>query len=374
MTTPIYDKPDYSNGIWAYSGTRVVPSNDKVAEGHVVERPPYEISNYLENRQDQGIAYLLQSGIATWDSVTTYPVNAIIKKDGVLYQAISQNSDTDPASNSTIWKRAFYTYAEGSTLADQINNIRNTDGYLTLYVQRSTPILTGRAQGHGYLAEVGIPATGNENIGYSFTGNGSDGIFHNGSASVAVNNGSVVAVFQTPANIAETTKNVVTMDILNQALAAHQGYGVGDIYITTSTVDPATKWGYGTWEKFAEGMTLVGHSDNGSDPNWTRTVLNTFGAYTIALTADNAPPHKHFAIKDQYGGDGDLSATYNIATSAHRTESDYKGYILGGTTNKIPDRAMTSNPIGTSGAPITDAVPHDNVQPSMVVYFWRRTA
>lgn len=374
MPTPIYDKPDYSNGIWAYAGTRIVPSNDKVAEGHVVERPPYEISNYLENRQDQGIAYLLQNGIANWDSVTTYPANAFVKKDGFVYRAISQNTNIDPASNSTIWTRAFYSYSDGYDLASQVNNIRNTDGYLTLYVQKSAPVLNGRAWGYGYLAQTGLPATGEENIGYAFRNNGGDGIFHDGSVAVAVNNGSIVARFQTPAAITETTKNVVTMDILNQALAAHQSYKVGDVYITTATEDPATRWGYGTWERFAQGRTLVGYSENGSDPNWTRTIMNTFGEYSVMLTADNAPPHTHFAIKDQYGGESDLNATYNIATSAHRVESDYKGYILGGTTNKIPDRARTSNPIGTNGAPITESTPHNNVQPSVVVYFWRRTA
>lgn len=365
MATPIYDKPNFTNGLWAYAGNKIVPSDEKVATGHVVERPPYEISNYLENRQDQGIAYLFQRGISDWDNLTTYPKDALVGRNGVIYQAISQNDNSDPASNSVIWKRAFYSYSEGDALNTIINRIRTEEGFLNLYVSKSNPIVDGRVKGHGYTADAGVALTGQENVGYSFNNALLDGLYHDGAVPVILNDGSVVARFQTPQSLTENSKNVVTMDILRQVIGNQQGYGVGDIYITTTAGDPAVRLGYGTWEKYAQGLALVGHSDLGTSPNWTRTVGTPFGNYETTLGIPNLPPHNHstFPYNKFAGRAGDFGSGGMTAIQYDYTPSEMK------IANMTPDDWLnaTEKTVGS-------AIPFTNVQPSIVVYMWRRTA
>lgn len=362
MATPIFTKPSFINGVWAHEAGDGIdtPSNEKIAIGHVVEKPPFEIVNYIENRQDQGLAYLFQQGISEWENGFTYPVGALVKRSNVVYKAITQNTGADPLLSPAVWEIAFYRNADGVAVGNDVASIKNTEGFLSLYVSKANPVITGRVDGKGVLLESGTPTTGTENLGISFKGHTLDGIYHNGSSVVAYNNGQNVVDFSTPATVTESSKKVVTMDILQQALASKQGYAVGDIYITTSSVDPSTRFGYGTWEKFAQGLTLVGQSDNGADPNWTRSVNSVFGSYLHKLTIDETPLHNHsmnpnslYVTEDfpdnapitRLVGARDTSALFNASSILE----DYITYAGG-------DQ------------------PHNNVQPSIVVYMWRRTA
>lgn len=367
MATPIFTKPSFINGVWAHEAGDGIdtPSNEKIALGHVVEKPPFEIVNYIENRQDQGLAYLFQQGISEWENGFTYPVGALVKRSNVVYKAITQNTGADPLLSPAVWEIAFYRNADGVAVGNDVASIKNTEGFLSLYVSKANPVITGRVDGKGVLLESGTPTTGTENLGLSFKGHTLDGIYHNGSSVVAYNNGQNVVDFTTPASITESSKKVVTMDILQQALASKQGYGVDDIYITMSNVNPATKFGYGTWVKFAEGMCIVGHSDNGTDPNWTRSIGSTYGAYDITLDVSQIPSHKHgIWLSHQSGGTGGWRGCpwTNNDTHAFHNESEptTNDTLSDGTGNILED---------TGGDQ-----PHNNVQPSIVVYMWRRTA
>lgn len=120
MATPIYGKPNYSVGVWANSGTIESPTTEKIALGHVVERPAFEISNWLENRQDLGIAYLFQQGIAEWDENFTYPINALVKRGSDVYRASIQNTGADPLSSSAVWRTPYVSI--DNPLQGNINN------------------------------------------------------------------------------------------------------------------------------------------------------------------------------------------------------------------------------------------------------------
>ena len=41
------------------------------------------------------LQYINQHGIAEWDNVTEYPINAFVARGGVVYKALSQNVDKD---------------------------------------------------------------------------------------------------------------------------------------------------------------------------------------------------------------------------------------------------------------------------------------
>ena len=68
-------------------------------------KPPMEWMNGAFNRIDKNMLYLLQQGVPEWSEKVTYPVNAIIKYNGVLYTAIVENENSIPTTSTTKWKK-----------------------------------------------------------------------------------------------------------------------------------------------------------------------------------------------------------------------------------------------------------------------------
>ena len=65
-------------------------------------------------------------------------------------------------------------------------------------------------------------------------------------------------------------------------------YAVGDVYVTMSAVNPATRWGDTTWELVAAGTFLVAGAASG-----TYKVGNTGGEAAHKLTVKEMPSHAH---------------------------------------------------------------------------------
>lgn len=327
MVDRIATKPDFSQGVWAESGTVSSPSSDKIQVGHVVEKPPYQTVNWVENRQDNGILYLMQNGLASWSNSLFYPQYAIITRNGVVYQALQQNTNQDPITKTNYWVKAFYSYTDGSKLADYIQNILDKEGFLDLYVSKANPVMSATCKG----------------VGYSDS-NGTDGLFFDDNGAVLKDDGNIVARAKPVEDITESSDKIVTMAVLQQVISNLQPFKVGSIYITTTTNNPHDELGYGEWEAFAEGRCLVGLSSNANDPNWKRTLLSVYGEDEHTLTINEMPEHDH---KVSYGtnltGDGGSAFNYKVS----KMSSDFIA------------------PTGGSQA-------HNNVQPSIVVAFWKR--
>ena len=146
-------------------------------------------------------------------------------------------------------------------------------------------------------------------------------------------------------------------------------YPVGSIYINASvSTNPATLLGFGTWVAFGAGRVLVGLDSTDTDFD---SAEETGGAKTVTLTASQIPEHTHNLYVDEYQG-GDDAAWANNATDGriagnninrqNRTSTANSGkgaQIIGGTAQEL----------GTSGGSA-----HDNIQPYIVVYMWKRTA
>lgn len=118
-------KPTGVNNIWAITGTKTDPGLTKASTGWVVELPPYQTANWIEFRQDSFIAHSNQHGIPEWDAVTEYQGNVSYTKgsNGIVYKAISTNTNTDPANplNSAIWTQAFETYGSVAVVTASLN-------------------------------------------------------------------------------------------------------------------------------------------------------------------------------------------------------------------------------------------------------------
>lgn len=132
-------------------------------------------------------------------------------------------------------------------------------------------------------------------------------------------------------------------------------YPVGSIYINaTDSTDPGTLLGFGTWVAFGQGRVMVGLDSGQTEFD---SAEETGGAKTHTLTAAESglPGHTHTL---NVGGVGS-SITGNDTNFV--TNND-------GVAAQINDGAVNAH----AGAAAASA--HNNLQPYIVCYFWKRTA
>ena len=122
---------------------------------------------------------------------------------------------------------------------------------------------------------------------------------------------------------------------------------VGSVYISVLPTNPATLLGFGTWTAFATGRTLVGIDAGQTEFD---TVEETGGAKTHTLTSGEMPAHTH-PVTSQ-------TATTGSATSYEHGTLD--------TSSAETEATETTGSAGGGGA-------HNNLQPYIVVYMWKRT-
>ena len=125
-------------------------------------------------------------------------------------------------------------------------------------------------------------------------------------------------------------------------------YPVGSIYMSVAAANPSSFFG-GTWVAWGSGRVPVGV--NTSDSNFS-SVEKTGGASTHTLTVAQIPSHSH--TNKYYDGAGSSTWGYNYTngksnTSTATPESGGIGYTGGGAA-------------------------HNNLQPYITCYMWKRTA
>lgn len=145
------------------------------------------------------------------------------------------------------------------------------------------------------------------------------------------------------------------------AVSISDAYPVGSIYMNASSgTNPATLLGFGTWASFGAGRVLVGIDSTDTDFD---TAEETGGSKTHTLTEAELPAHHHKLIANA-DSNSDLTAANQIArrdlTGSHDQEYDLHGTATAATLGK-------SSEVGSGSA-------HNNVQPYIVVYMWKRTA
>lgn len=119
------------NDVWAAGGDSVPPTKAKIAEGWLVEAVPRQWWNWMQNRVDSNVAYLLQKGLPEWDSDTEYFANKSIQQyRGVVYKALKDSKGVDPTSaGQTSWAVAF---TDSTPYLEKIKNIAVTPGTIPL--------------------------------------------------------------------------------------------------------------------------------------------------------------------------------------------------------------------------------------------------
>jgi hypothetical protein len=128
--------------------------------------------------------------------------------------------------------------------------------------------------------------------------------------------------------------NVNVVEVLKKA------YPIGSVYINASNAtNPASLLGFGTWSEYGQGRVLVGKSAEAEFD----TAGKTGGEKTHTLTIAEMPAHTH-----------------KVGSTSLVTAS-------GG--NERKPEGTSDNTSSTGGGQA-----HNNLQPYIVVYFWKRTA
>ena len=163
-------------------------------------------------------------------------------------------------------------------------------------------------------------------------------------------------------------------EYIKQAIGAI--YPVGSIYMSVKNTNPSTYFG-GTWVAWGTGRVPVGV--NANDTNFA-TVEKTGGTSTVTLTAAQMPSHTHakgtLATASAGGHTHDLKnqKTSWGTSGGNRVLIDAtSGYSA--VSNKTTTSAGShSHTISGSTAATGSGSAHNNLQPYITCYMWKRTA
>ena len=149
-------------------------------------------------------------------------------------------------------------------------------------------------------------------------------------------------------------------------------YPVG-IVVTTATDDalkPGEEDGLTQWEEIASGRGLIG-AGTGTDTNdesVSFTAGNTGGEYKHKLTKDELPEHAHAENINGKGNDNWDNKFGSMVSRPNPGTGDTAGYSVDVSSNW----STTGHPVMTDETGENQA--HNNMQPYLVVHFWKRVS
>nr|DAF24338.1 MAG TPA: Baseplate structural protein [Caudoviricetes sp.] len=166
-------------------------------------------------------------------------------------------------------------------------------------------------------------------------------------------------------------------------------YPVGHIYMSTNSANPGTLFPGTTWEAYAQGRVLIG-AGTGTDSRSEKKTFaagSTGGEYNHQLTVGELASHNHSAstnsasltgaidttdnnTNDRRIGTGDASGILSSRETASVMRYGDGGFVSASTgisINASHSHSVTVNSNGSNTA-------HNNTQPYITAYIWRRTA
>jgi hypothetical protein len=153
------------------------------------------------------------------------------------------------------------------------------------------------------------------------------------------------------ATVAEAIAGTSTVHAVTPAgskAAWNLAWPIGAVFISVVSTNPNTLLGFGTWTAFATGRTIVGIDSGQTEFN---VVEETGGTKTHTLTIAEMPAHDHDTT---VGG-----AAFKADGAVGPGTNAWSNQPSGGQTKT-----------GSSGG----GNAHNNLQPYIVVYMWKRTA
>lgn len=173
----------------------------------------------------------------------------------------------------------------------------------------------------------------------------------------------------TPATTDNSTKIATTAYVKNNiSETLKKVYPVGSIYMSTVSTNPATLFGFGTWEAMPAGRVLLAQGKS----SWgtTYNAGSTGGEATHTLTVGEIPSHTHGASANTTG------EHKHGAPATGNYNGGGTGFDDGGGNNPNYTRCYTSIN-GNHSHTITinntgSNQPHNNLQPYVTCYIWKR--
>lgn len=163
------------------------------------------------------------------------------------------------------------------------------------------------------------------------------------------------------ANQGGVTRKLVLSDIAAGS-SPIDSWPIGSVFIAVVSTSPATLLGGGTWSAFGVGRVLVGLDSGQTEFD---TVEETGGAKTHTLQTSEIPAHTHIQDAHNHIITSQTATTGGATSYEHGTldtsSADAEAVEVTANTTAINQNA------GGGGA-------HNNLQPYIVVYMWKRTA
>lgn len=199
----------------------------------------------------------------------------------------------------------------------------------------------------------------------------------------------------------ENAKEEMNAEIENKIKEAKlELYPVGSIYISTTNENPDSYLG-GTWEQYAQGRTLIG-AGTGKDSNGTEMQFESEsqgGEYSHKLTVAELASHTH--VQNAHSHPFSTSYTnkvltghfWNFAIQGKTQNSSYQGVFSAYNSNEgvgyavntvnntrdgiafdgTHEHSGTTNGVAATNQNAGGDELHNNIQPYIVTYIWRRT-
>jgi len=176
--------------------------------------------------------------------------------------------------------------------------------------------------------------------------------------------GTTVVDYATATHISQMSKGILAehnQDGTHSNTLLNKLWPVGSVYISVSPTNPGTSMGFGTWVAFATGRTLVGIDTGQTEFD---TVEETGGAKTHTLTSAEMPTHSHGVNDPGHNHTIKKHANVNFTGTGFDLYGTYGGAL---DTSGISTTGISIQNAGSGGA-------HNNLQPYVVTYMWKRTA
>jgi hypothetical protein len=151
------------------------------------------------------------------------------------------------------------------------------------------------------------------------------------------------------------TTQLATTAFVTSALAAV--YPIGSIYTSTSSTNPNTLFGFGTWVAYGSGRVLVGQSGTG-----LYVAGNTGGSADAVVIS-----HTHTATVTDAGHLHTVPYAGGDVIGGSGAQPGYRGTGTSNTSTATTGITVSNSTTGVSGTNL-------NLPPYVVVYMWNRTA
>ena len=153
------------------------------------------------------------------------------------------------------------------------------------------------------------------------------------------------------------SKGIIFRNHANEKIYPCPYMPIGSLYFSTSNTNPSTFFG-GTWERYGKGRTVVSIDENQTEFN---TAGKTGGSKTHTLSSDEIPSHTH-----KFKRNGNYSNGVMIDTGRTGQWGSAIVQVGSGNYTAQPNQIEIETTGGGKG--------HNNLQPYICVYIWRRTA